>query len=73
MPIYEFRCNNCGHKFSTLCKVGEKVVCPQCGGETQRLFSTFAIFSESKSSEKSSGTSSPCASCSLTSCDTCKL
>lgn len=72
MPIYEFLCKSCGHRFSTLCKIGEEVSCPECGGETQRLFSTFAI-ATNKSSEGVSSTSSPCSTCSLTSCDTCKL
>lgn len=71
MPIYEFVCENCGHKFSTLCKVGEEVSCPECGGKTKRLFSTFAVFSD-KSSEGASS-SSTCSTCSLNTCDTCKL
>ncbi|MGB9608022.1 MAG: FmdB family zinc ribbon protein [bacterium] len=71
MPIYEFICKKCGHKFSTLCKVGEEVPCPECGGETQKLFSTFAISSNNPSSEGSS--SSSCSTCSLSSCDTCRL
>ncbi|MBC7329354.1 zinc ribbon domain-containing protein [bacterium] len=71
MPIYEFLCENCGHKFSTLCKVGEEVPCPVCGGETQRLFSTFAIGSNNSSGESTS--SSSCSTCTLPSCSTCKL
>lgn len=71
MPVYEFLCKICSYKFSTLCKVGQEVSCPKCGGETKRLFSTFAISSKKSSEEASS--SSPCATCSLPSCDTCKL
>ena len=32
MPIYEYRCDNCGHEFETIQKVSEGplVDCPQC-------------------------------------------
>ena len=32
MPIYEYRCNNCGHEFDTLQKVSDEPlkVCPEC-------------------------------------------
>jgi putative FmdB family regulatory protein len=37
MPIYEFRCKNCGYKFeelifTSLSKINE-VVCPKCGNK----------------------------------------
>lgn len=72
MPIYEFICETCDYKFTALCKIGEKVSCPKCGGEPKRLFSTFTI-SLNNSSEKGSQSSSSCATCSLPSCDSCKL
>ena len=34
MPIYEFRCPNCGKVISKLCKMGEtgeKLECAECG------------------------------------------
>lgn len=35
MPLYEFRCNDCGEKFTAL--VGyferEKIKCPKCGSK----------------------------------------
>ncbi len=32
MPIYEYRCNHCGHEFDTLQKVSDEPlkVCPEC-------------------------------------------
>jgi putative FmdB family regulatory protein len=45
MPIYEFRCNKCGHEFDFLLKVNEdykKLVCPQCNSEAPtKLVSSF--------------------------------
>lgn len=46
MPIYEYRCKECGHVFSRLQRIGatsDGVVCPACGRESsERLVSTFA-------------------------------
>ena len=31
IPIYEFRCQHCGHVFDELCSVGtNEMKCPQC-------------------------------------------
>ncbi len=46
MPIHEFKCSSCGHKFSILEPLSESKdvkECPKCGSkETNRLMSTFA-------------------------------
>jgi len=46
MPIYEYRCKDCGNSFSRLQKIGasaDGVKCPKCAGEkVERLFSSFA-------------------------------
>jgi putative FmdB family regulatory protein len=40
MPIFEFKCEECGARFEELVAVGTSVPCPQCGGErTRRLYS----------------------------------
>lgn len=38
MPIYEFRCEECGHRFSKRASWSEKAAirCPECGGEKLR-------------------------------------
>ena len=35
MPIYEYRCDNCGHELEVLQKVNEAplVTCPECAAE----------------------------------------
>jgi putative FmdB family regulatory protein len=46
MPLYEYRCDGCGHQFTLLQAVkvrpGE-TICPKCGAQdNRRLFSAFA-------------------------------
>lgn len=46
MPIYEFRCVQCGHLFEELCRLnesGEGLTCPDCGQMgARRQISVFA-------------------------------
>ena len=46
MPIYEYRCNGCGHEFSLLVlnsRTSARVDCRACGGSgVSRLMSRFA-------------------------------
>lgn len=47
MPIYEFECRQCGHRFEDLVVGGSKPVCRACGGEDlERLLSVFMASSE---------------------------
>ena len=40
MPIYEYSCLSCGHKFDLLVKMGAAdPICPECGKETKKLVS----------------------------------
>jgi len=63
MPIYEYRCKDCGNRFSRLQKIGasaDGVKCPKCEGEkVERLLSSFA---------STSGGDSPAASPSAHTC-----
>lgn len=44
MPIYEYICSRCGHRFEALV-FGTKVPdCPRCGSsKLEKLFSAFAV------------------------------
>ncbi len=54
MPIYEYRCAACHHRFEVLQRLGEGgdgLVCPRCGhAEVAKQFSTFAGVAAGKSS-----------------------
>ena len=49
MPLYEFKCLDCGHLFELLImKSAQTVRCPGCESESvERLLSLFAVSSES--------------------------
>jgi putative FmdB family regulatory protein len=46
LPLYEYRCAGCGHRFEVLQRVGQGAAgldCPQCGKDSvEKEFSTFA-------------------------------
>lgn len=46
MPLYEYRCEDCDHRFEILQRIGEGsdgLTCPDCGEEhLVKQFSTFA-------------------------------
>jgi putative FmdB family regulatory protein len=46
MPIYEYRCRDCEHRFEILQRMGpgpEGLACPRCGADQlQKQYSTFA-------------------------------
>lgn len=46
MPIYEYRCSECGEKFEKLVRFSAstyEVECPKCGGRrVEKLISTFS-------------------------------
>jgi putative FmdB family regulatory protein len=47
MPLYEFRCGNCGAEFEALVRGSLPPSCPSCACATvERLTSVFAVSSE---------------------------
>lgn len=46
MPIYEYQCGKCSHRFEIIQPMGEKEtppLCPRCGNQrTERLISSFS-------------------------------
>ena len=46
MPLFEFRCRDCGKQSELLLRGGEKAVCPACGSRRmEKELSTFAAVS----------------------------
>ncbi len=44
MPLYEYECRGCGHRFEFLTRHGQAPACPSCHGEDlQKLLSVFAV------------------------------
>ena len=45
MPLYEYQCDVCGHRFEVIQKYSDPpiAVCPKCGGAVQKLLSSPAI------------------------------
>ena len=45
MPLYEYQCDACGHRFEKIQKFSDPLVdtCPKCGGAVQKLMSSPAI------------------------------
>ncbi|MEA3460011.1 MAG: zinc ribbon domain-containing protein [Chloroflexota bacterium] len=78
MPIYEYYCADCKTKFEVLRRMSEAddpIACPHCGGiSTSRTISVFAAVSKGSSGEsKPIGGSSPCSTCTATTCALCHL
>jgi putative FmdB family regulatory protein len=46
MPLYEYLCESCGHRFEVLQRMGDGakgLTCPKCGeSKVEKQFSTFA-------------------------------
>ena len=45
MPLYEYQCTSCGHRFEVIQKFSDAPVrrCPKCGKAVERLVSSSAI------------------------------
>ena len=45
MPLYEYECDTCGHRFETIQKFSDPLAdtCPKCGGPVHKLQSAPAI------------------------------
>ena len=45
MPLYEYECNACAHRFEVIQKYSDAPIdiCPKCGGTVTKLFSSPAI------------------------------
>ena len=45
MPLYEYECKKCGHRFEKIQKFSDKMVkkCPDCGGAVEQMISAPAV------------------------------
>jgi putative FmdB family regulatory protein len=45
MPLYEYECKKCGHRFEKIQKFSDKMVkkCPECGGAVEQMISAPAV------------------------------
>jgi putative FmdB family regulatory protein len=45
MPLYEYQCESCGHRFELIQKFSDppEETCPSCGGPVRKLLSSPAI------------------------------
>jgi putative FmdB family regulatory protein len=47
MPLYEYDCRACGHRFELLIRGPQAIACPKCSSDSvDRLLSSFAVASE---------------------------
>lgn len=57
MPLYEYRCEDCGKKFDLIASIAEKEaglhpVCPKCGSkDCRQVFGRVTVLTSSKSGE----------------------
>jgi putative FmdB family regulatory protein len=45
MPLYEYQCKKCGHRFEKIQKFSDKKIkkCPECGGPVEQVISAPAV------------------------------
>ena len=61
MPIYEYACLDCNHRFETLVRGSSMPECPSCRGtHLQKQLSVFAVASRQPATVPAPG---PCSSC----------
>jgi putative FmdB family regulatory protein len=64
MPIFEYVCKKCDHKFETLVQGNATVECPSCRGrKLEKQLSVFAATTKGSSVSQSASPAGPCGSC----------
>ena len=45
MPLYEYQCQKCGHRFEKIQKFSDKPIkkCPECGGRVEQVITAPAV------------------------------
>jgi putative FmdB family regulatory protein len=78
MPIFEYKCKECGTDFEKIIitNKNQEISCPNCGSSNiEKKYSVFGFRSttESGGSKFVSSSSSSCSGCSATSCTSCNI
>jgi putative FmdB family regulatory protein len=64
MPIYEYECRDCHHRFETLVSASRQPSCPVChGGQLEKQLSVFAVSAKSGESSTSPSPIGGCGTC----------
>ena len=65
MPLYDYRCPVCGHRFELLRSISKRddVVCEKCGSAVKRVYEGKCAFGAVKGSGGCSGNCAGCAGC----------
>jgi putative FmdB family regulatory protein len=64
MPIYEYRCQSCGHVYEEFVRFGDdpELKCPECGGlEASKVVSLFGSAGSGATSGTSASAPAACA------------
>jgi putative FmdB family regulatory protein len=49
VPLFDFRCRNCGNLFETLVRTGDSPVCPSCASaDLEKQLPTFALSTDER-------------------------
>ncbi len=64
MPIFQYKCPNCGKKFEELVKkIDQSVLCPDCKTAAERDYSGEMYSATGKPAKKCSGNCKTCGGC----------
>ena len=64
MPLFEYTCKECSHRFEVIVMGGKKPSCPSCGSRRlEKMLSTFAV-STGSAKGPARGGPPPCGNCS---------
>ena len=55
MPIYDYKCRNCGHQFEKIVRIGDTPECPQCQHSNLEQLLSLPAISTQKSRDHAMG------------------